>query len=131
MVKDKNFAQDDFACLVGREFNFFGVCSNEFKLNSVVWEAQEDESDGYRSYLGSVVAKESSGIFFQRRLARVVVQEYVHGDCEGFSLVDTRDGHVWLVFGTDRSDDYYPFFVFDYRPKTVKSRSSRLKVKTA
>tara|TARA_Y100000310_G_C20125841_1_gene553567 strand:- start:51 stop:242 length:192 start_codon:yes stop_codon:yes gene_type:complete len=26
-------------------------------------------------------------------------------------------GHVWLRFGTDNTDDYYPYFVFRHVPK--------------
>ena len=40
-----------------------------------------------------------------------------HGyDTEGWQLVDVATGHVWLTFGTDRMDDYYPCFVFQWNP---------------
>jgi len=38
---------------------------------------------------------------------------------DGYCLVD-EDNHVWLVIGTDESDDWYPFFVCDYHPKEPK-----------
>jgi hypothetical protein len=35
-------------------FDFYGVCDNCFKINNFVFEAVEDPSDGYRSYLESI-----------------------------------------------------------------------------
>ena len=32
-------------------------------------------------------------------------------------VVDVEDGHVWLTFGTEWYDDYYPMFRFEYKPK--------------
>ena len=105
----------------GREFDFYGVCNNEFKLDDDVWEAVEDPDDGYRSYMDSVQKKESDGIFFGKPLARVKIVPTdglggYEGSGDGFSVVDA-DGHKWLEFGTDTSEDYYPCFVFTYCPK--------------
>ena len=32
----------------------------------------------------------------------------------GYRLVDVKTGKVWLEFGTDNEDDYYPNYVFNY-----------------
>lgn len=108
---------EKFDGLVGQEFDFFGVCSNEFKLDDCVWEALEDEDDGYRSYLGSVERKNSSGIFFRQSLGRVRLISVDKDDMDLYVLEDVLDGHRWLSFGTDNSCDYYPCFVFEYQPK--------------
>jgi len=104
--------------VIGKEFSFYGVDNEAFKLGKLVFEAVEDENDGYRSCLGSVEVKDPSGlIFFKRSLARVKVVATEVGDFDGYHLVDVADGHVWLRFGTDHCDDYYPCFIFDYSPK--------------
>jgi len=99
---------------------FFGVDCNQFKLGRTVYEAIEDESDGYRSYLDSIVVVKSDGIFSSRRIAdvRVVIDPQDVGTLTvAVALVDADDGHVWLRIGTDYSDDYYPMFRFEYNPK--------------
>jgi hypothetical protein len=104
----------------GREFGFYGVCNNEFKLDDDVWEAIEDPSDGCRSYLGSVKKKDSDGIFFGSPIATVKVlplDRLANEEAEGFKIVDAADGHVWLEFGTANIGDCYPWFVFTYHPK--------------
>lgn len=102
----------------GGIYAFYGVDHNQFKLNDIVYEAVEDESDGYRSYLESVEVRDSKGIFFGEPLDKVVLVEVDKGDFSGFELRSTTDeNHVWLRFGTDNYDDYYPCFVFRYEPK--------------
>ena len=99
---------------------FFGVCDNQFKLNDKVFEAIKDESDGYRSYLGSIEIVSSDGIFFDTPLGIVKVEEVNESedfrDFEGYRLVDVFTGHVWLTFGTEDASDYYPMFIFRYTP---------------
>jgi hypothetical protein len=82
-----------------------------------VFEAIEDEYDGWRSYLDSIVVIESKGIFFNNPLAKVKIEDYDDGHNEGFKLIDIEDNHVWLEVGTDDYDDWYPYFVFRYQPK--------------
>ncbi len=110
----------DFESLVGMEGDFYGVDTNCFKLDDVVYEAIEDPDDGYRSYLDCVQICDvavASKIFFGLPVARVVVENADEGDFEGYKLTDLHDGHEWLRFGTDRSDGWYPYFVFEYSPK--------------
>lgn len=107
----------EFGTLIGNELPFYGVDNNCFKLGDRVFEAVEDESDGYRSYLGSVEVRDPSGlIFFRTPLASVRVVEVDDNYAEEYQLVDDG-GHVWLRFGTNNCDDYYPYFVFEYQPR--------------
>ena len=103
---------------------FHGVDNHRFKLGTNVFEAVEDPGDGYRSYLGSVVATDGEGIFFATQVDTVEVVEYQldHDevsteDIRGYALRSTTDGHIWLVFGTNVWDGYYPCFVFRYTPR--------------
>jgi hypothetical protein len=107
---------------VGKRYRFYGVDGNMFKLNTTVLEAVEDESDGYRSYLGSIENRPNASrtIFFKRALDTVEVQDGDDSECSGWKLVSVKDGHVWLEVGTDTTDDYYPCFVFRYNPRVPK-----------
>lgn len=114
---------DEFA---GKLVYFYGV--DRFTLcvrpihNSpqrLAFEAVEDPDDGYRSMLKDIPRVPLTGhIFFRQPIARVRIEEDTA--LEGYRLIDTKDGHVWLRFGTDRSDDWYPMFTFDYRPREAK-----------
>lgn len=110
--------------LVGKIVPFYGVDNLRFKLGKIVFEAIEDENDGYRSSLGSIeVNAEPSDIFFKRPIAHVIV-ESVQDVFEGFILRDSKDEkHEWLRIGTDDTDDYYPSFVFDYTPKAPPEKA--------
>ena len=107
--------------LVGQEFDFSGVDGHTFKLGDTVFEALENEDDGYRSYMDSVEVKDPTGlIFFGRPLARVKLESINEKDVfSGYRLVDIADDHVWLRLGTDNLDDYYPAFIFEYAPKAA------------
>jgi hypothetical protein len=110
-----------FEDFVGKTALFYGVDGNAFKLDGQVFEALEDESDGYRSYLDSVELKDPSGlIFFGAALANVTVRSVSETSFEGYEIVDVDDGHVWVRLGTDNNDDYYPYFVFSYNPKELR-----------
>lgn len=96
---------------------FYGVDNNRFKLGAVVYEAREDDRDGYRSYLDSVVVSDG-GIFFGMPVDTVEAVELLERDFEGFALKSAVDGKEWLRFGTESDDPYYPQFVFRYSART-------------
>ena len=119
--------------MVGQRFYFYGVDNNRFKLNNTVYEVIENEDDGYRSMLESVIVSEyeiysfitaKDNIFFDTPLTEVTVvkvgesknDDRWYYSFDGWQLVDD-DGHVWLTVGTDNSDNYYPLFTFRYQPK--------------
>jgi len=114
---------------LGLEADFYGVDCNSFKLDNCVFEAVEDNSDGYRSMLSDIRMKDDVEglIFFRTPLARVRVEDasdYLRYSFqqpdepfEGYKLVDVVDGHVWLTFGTEYGDSYYPSFTYYYKTK--------------
>ena len=107
-----------FEDMVGKQFKFYGVNCNCFKLDKLVFEAVEDEDDGYRSLLDEVkIVDKGSMVFTRRMLGKVQVVDADEGDFEGWHLVDVDNGHRWLRFGTDHCDDYYPWFCFEYQPR--------------
>lgn len=102
-------------------FKFYGVDGNLFKLDKNVFEVVEN---GYRSSMDEVkgpievALMEKKPIFFRNSVDTVSIRPVDDGSFDGFELVSTDDSkHVWLRFGTDHCDDYYPCFVFTYTPK--------------
>jgi len=113
-----------FSALEGMDLEYFGCDSAayEFKLDGIIFKVLEDPDDGYRSHLGVIdYGDQSDSIFFRHSLGKVRIETFDtrkrQGRCEGYRLVDISDGHVWLEFGTDNADDYYPYFVFRHMPK--------------
>lgn len=99
------------------EYEFYGVVGNYFKLGNVIFEAIEDEGDGYRSYLDSVVLEgdgcvlDSINHLFNRR---PIAKVRVTSTSDEVDIIDAVTGHTWLSIYTDYIDDYYPCFRFDY-----------------
>ena len=121
-----------FSALQGMKLDYYGAdsASHEFKVEGIVFKVLEDPDDGYRSHLGAIeYGEQSSAIFFRQPIAKVAIEmydgenrDYLQGN-QGYRLVDVKDGHVWLEFGTDNTDDYYPCFVFRHMPKEQKMKS--------
>jgi hypothetical protein len=117
--------------VLNKKVGLCGVDGNAFCLlidgKRVAFEAIEDESDGYRSMLEDVPQVKLKGhIFFRTPVASVVVKRRESSDrsgCgfDGYVVEDMKDGHIWLEFGTNRDDGYYPLFVFRYVPPHVCS----------
>lgn len=105
--------------LYGKKVKFYGVWNECFKLGSTVFEAVEDEDDGYRSYLETIATRDKTSdmVFATRYIAEVFVVQDCNGYHDGLRLIDADGGHTWLRVGTDDYDCYYPCFVFDYTPK--------------
>ena len=116
-----------FEELLGRTVAFYGVDANCFKIavdgKIYIFEAVEDEQDGYRSCLGCfelVDGTQENLVFYEAPMAFVVIDEETEGMIYGYTFVDVETGHKWLQIGTDESDSYYPAFVFDYVPDKSK-----------
>lgn len=121
----------EFDDLIGQEFLFYGVDNYMFKLDDTLWEAVEDPDDGYRSCLGAIEIRPTKGnkkIFYREPLAIVRVDKNYEckgdADNDGYELVDTEFEHIWLAFGTDNSDGYYPCFYFNYTPMPQAERTA-------
>ena len=124
----------DFNELVGKKFTLIkSNLLNHFQLDKVVYEVLEDESDGYRSMMKHVaivdddapdskwVGKEILGevevIVAPKNWTQYDWPKGSYDIFEGYQLKSTSDGHIWLTFGTDNADDYYPSFTFHWTPK--------------
>jgi len=106
----------DALCSTSKKFKYYGANCNQLKLGKVIYEVVEDEEDGYRSSMKELaIVDVPTGIFYNRSLATV----FVRGNNQIYELVDVKDGYVWLTFGTDNVDEYYPCFVFDPHPRAA------------
>lgn len=101
--------------LVGKDFYFYGIFQNMFKLDDLVFEALEDPDDGYRSSLDTILVRKTSHKFLRKPLAKVTLTCEDNGMHYIFNLVD-ENNHIWLSIGTVHNDAYYPYFVFEYYP---------------
>ncbi len=104
-----------------RELDFYGMDGSFFKLDDDIYEAVEDPSDGYRSYLDEIKSipeqeADSNFIFFQNVIDRVKIVQY-NATFTGYEIVSVEDGHVWVRVGTDNMDDYYPYCRIEYHPR--------------
>lgn len=110
----------NFDKLLGEEASLY-YCNDSytFQLGTVKFEVVEDEQDGYRSSLKDVFIVDRSAKRTEL-LANIVIRNSSEID-EGYDLVDTEDDHVWITFGTDHADDYYPCFIFRFNARPDKS----------
>ena len=119
------FPEDILETLVGHSYDFYGVDNHSFCIGSegsrMALEAVEDPDDGWRSYFGCFATAPVGKIFFGSPVAKVVFKEVRDNHFQGWYLEDVDTGHVWLKVGTDDSNDYYPYFVFDYEPDLSKT----------
>lgn len=128
--------------MVNEEFYFYGVFNNIFKIDDMLLEVLEDPCDGYRSSMGAVChyasVDDMIGHYHKRPLGKVILEsmddvvenhysdpadddEYVNHSMDGYRLRDVETNHIWLYFGTNNTCNYYPYFVFKYKPdKTQK-----------
>ena len=113
----------DFGYSVGQVVDFYGVSDDLFKLDNHVFEAMENEDDGYRSSLdGIYLAK--GGNFPRHPLTKVRILDHVpeevreddrirlYGDFDGWCLQDIHTDKAVLIVGTDNAEDYYPSYTF-------------------
>jgi len=124
----------DFEKTVGKKYKFYGVHDTTFKIGPHLFEAEEDPDDGYRSYMRCVnKVQDEKLVFLRRSFATVEVVEDKDQYFEGYLLKDVDSGHVWLRFGTDNCDDYYPMFIFTYKlpeQKWLEDRHAEVRKET-
>ena len=124
----------DLENLIGRSVEFFGISESHtnqskgeaflIKLGANAFQINRYEPDSWRSMCGEIETVDLSSYqkleFFKFSLAKVrveVIEECDGLPAEGYRLVDIKDGHVWLTFGTVYYDEWYPYFYHSYEPK--------------
>ena len=120
-----NAKRIDWRELNGKNGKFYGAHNEYFKIGSIVLRAVEDENDGYRSSLSHIeIVEEYDELSFTANpLSEIVIQ--TNRDFLYICDKDTNkngERYLWLRVGTDESDSYYPFFVFEYTPKDSSTK---------
>lgn len=100
-----------------------------FRLDGVVYEAYEDDNDGYRSCMEDLlVVKARMKNTFPPALveARMMPPEDSNG-CADYLLeiVDMLTGERVLVVGTHNTNDYYPCFMASWDPRGLAINQGR------
>lgn len=101
---------------------------NRFQLGCMLFEVIEDEQDGYRSSMEEVQIISNNADTHSNPLSEVRI-ERSRSISNGYALVDVEDGFIWLTFGTDDYDDYYPCFIFRVNAKAAPDQKIRADIK--
>jgi hypothetical protein len=129
MAKVQTSIAHHFHNLIGLKGKYEGADEQylTFKFDDILWQAVEDDMDGYRSMLDYVVYADSEAeenFITHENLADVVLENIDDtedgGYFAGYMLKDVSDGHIWLKIGTNYTDEWYPFVVFQHLPKEPK-----------
>lgn len=91
-----------------------------FRLDGVLYCAEEDENDGYRSCLGTIWVEADPNTIqnvFKRR--RVYCQHHLDFNHDIVRIYDRATEKLLIEFGTDNTDDYYPSFVGNFNASNM------------
>ena len=89
-----------------------------FELDGQVYEAIENPSDGYRSYMDKIVVSNRQ-IRNKIPETQVVCVYRDDDDCDLLDFTDCKSGKVFLTVGTRHVGDYYPVCIFEYSPEKL------------
>lgn len=91
-----------------------------FELDGQVFEAVENPSDGYRSYMDKLVISNKQ---VRNRVPETqvvcVYRDKGYDNCDLLDFIDCKNGKVFLTIGTNHVDDYYPVCIFEYHPENL------------
>lgn len=92
-----------------------------FRLDGVLYCAEEDEEDGYRSCLGTIWVEEDpttiQNVFKRTRVYCEYDNDWNH---DIVRIYDRATEKLLIEFGTDNSDDYYPSFVGNFNAENMR-----------
>lgn len=89
-----------------------------FELDGQVYEAVENPSDGYRSYMDKLILSNKK-VRNKIPEIQVVCVYRDDNDCDLLDFIDCKNGKVFLTVGTKHVGDYYPVCIFEYHPENL------------
>ena len=90
-----------------------------FRLDDIIYVAKEDPDDGYRSHMEELSVAPID-VKMKNTFPSVQVIGVYQGDSSDIlELIDSQTGEVVLEIGTDKTDDYYPYFVSSFHPEAM------------
>ena len=91
-----------------------------FELDGQVYEAIENPSDGYRSYMDKLIISNKSVRNKTPEINIVCVyRDKDYDDCNLLDFIDCKNGKVFMTIGTRHINDYYPVCIFEYYPENL------------
>lgn len=94
-----------------------------FRLDGTVYVAVEDPSDGHRSCMNDLTVSEDATMKNVFEPVNVIGRHRDAGDYEEtadvLELIDTGTGKIVLEVGTEKTDDYYPYFIAAFHPEAM------------
>ena len=92
-----------------------------FMLDGKCYKIEEDPSDGWRSYAKDV--EEYHGEMSRRCILpypiKVICYMDDNQDNNILKFMDVENGKIFLLIGTERTDDWYPQCRFEYTPENI------------
>lgn len=89
-----------------------------FRLGDLTFEVIEDSNDGYRSCIQELVIRENLRPTFQEKVFIIDGKEVMSDDFEGIALLSDMK-EIILLIGTNYTDYYYPYVVFEFHPENM------------
>ena len=92
-----------------------------FELDGQVYEAIENPSDGYRSYMDKLVLSNKSvhNKIPEINIVCVYRDKDNYDNCDLLDFIDCKNGKVFMTIGTRHTNDYYPVCIFEYSPEKL------------
>jgi hypothetical protein len=90
-----------------------------FMIDDEVYMVSEDPDDGYRSFMDSIYKIEGYKIKNRIPRTRVVCRSDSNSYNNLIHFNDCITKKDVLIFGTDHSDTYYPYYVWDFMPQNL------------
>lgn len=108
----------------GDSSKYFGVENSatiNFVLDDTMYTVIEDPEDGYRSSMKEIIVSTGTIDNSFQPVAVFAVMRFSNyrNSCEILDIYDLKSGKLILSAGTDRSDDYYPTFVYGWTPENM------------
>lgn len=92
-----------------------------FMLDGKCYKIEEDPSDGWRSYAKDV--EEYPGTMSRRCILPTSIKAVCYMDDNTdnniLKFMDAENGKVFLLIGTEHTDDWYPCCRFEYHPENI------------
>ncbi len=98
----------------------------KFKLDGITYMAAEDPDDGYRSCCRELeTVNEECKISLPNIVVECKMRDDLHDSIMGtekndiLEFYDVGNNLMFMAVGTGNTNDYYPYFVFEYTPEAL------------
>lgn len=97
----------------------------KFELDGITYMAVEDPDDGYRSCCRELKMVDEEckislpGIFVECKMRDDFPEIYGIEENDILEFYDVGNNQMFMAVGTGNTNDYYPYFVFEYTPEAL------------